>query len=60
MYLCTFYITDVGVVPHRKSAEIPDITEIMKADSSENPDSFYNDPEISQMRIQVDHSAFIY
>ena len=43
----------VGVVPRAKSDEIPDIMEIQRADLSDDQDCFYNDPDISQMRIQV-------
>ena len=43
----------VGVVPRPISHEIPDITEIQKAEISEDQDCFYSDPDINQMRIQV-------
>ena len=43
----------VGVVPRAKSEEIPDISEIQRAELSEDQDCFYNDPDINQMRIQV-------
>ena len=50
-----FQNVGVGVLarPRKKSDEIPDIMEIQKADLSDDQDCFYNDPDISQMRIQV-------
>ena len=51
----------VGVVPRTESDEIPDITDIKRADLSDDQDCFYNDPDINQMRIQVlrlTHDAF--
>ena len=46
-------IVGVGVVPRAESDEIPDITEIQRAELSDDQDCFYNDEGINQMRIQV-------
>ena len=40
-------------MPHGESTETFEITDIKKADLSQNPDSFYNDSEFCHMRIQV-------
>ena len=51
----------VGVVPKAESDEIPDITEIQRAELSDDQDCFYNEEGINQMRIQVvrlTHDAF--
>ena len=53
IYLSFTSSTGVGVVPHGESTETFDITDIKKADLSQNPGSFYNDSEVCQMRIQV-------
>ena len=46
---------DVGVEPHDVTEDMPDIMEIRKKESS-GEDSFYNDPDINQMSIQVRRS----
>ena len=43
---------DVGVEPHDATEEMPDIMEIRKKESP-GENSFYSDPDINQMRIQV-------
>ena len=46
---------DVGVEPHDVTEDMPDIMEIRKKESP-GEDSFYNDPDINQMSIQVRRS----
>ena len=46
---------DVGVEPHDVTEVMPDIMEIRKKESP-GEDSFYNDPDINQMSIQVRRS----
>ena len=46
---------DVGVEPHDVTEDMPDIMEIRKMESP-GEDSFYNDPDINQMSIQVRRS----
>ena len=46
---------DVGVEPHDATEEMPDIMEIRKKESP-GENSFYNDPDINQMSIQVRRS----
>ena len=46
---------DVGVEPHDVTEVMPDIMEIRKKESP-GENSFYNDPDINQMRIQVRRS----
>ena len=47
---------DVGVEPHDVTEEMPDIMEIRKKESP-GENSFYNDPDINQMSIQVRRMA---
>ena len=46
---------DVGVEPHDVTEDMPDIMEIRKKESP-GENSFYNDPDINQMSIQVRRS----
>ena len=46
---------DVGVEPHDITEDMPDIMEIRKKESP-GENSFYNDPDINQMSIQVRRS----
>ena len=47
---------DVGVEPHDATEEMPDIMEIRKKESP-GENSFYSDPDINQMSIQVRRMA---
>ena len=52
--LCVIFL-DVGVEPHDVTEDMPDIMEIRKKESP-GENSFYNDPDINQMSIQVRRS----
>ena len=47
---------DVGVEPHDVTEVMPDIMEIRKKESP-GENSFYKDPDINQMNIQVSQGA---